>query len=95
VLRGRFAVPCIASSVSVIVNDFDFAGVAAFKAKTYAPLVVNPHAVLTCPVAAQKLQPVARRHAQKVQCRRGLKLLQLSHGNFLDVGKTGNPVSLQ
>ena len=50
----------------MVVNDFDVPRVVVPPAKADSPLVVDPD-VLTAPIAADFLEPVARRHAKVVQ----------------------------
>jgi hypothetical protein len=45
----------------VVVNDFDFAGIAISPHKTYPILIVDAQAPLLFPVALQLLQPIPRR----------------------------------
>jgi len=53
----------------MIVHDLNVVGVVALPAKTDAPLIVYPNAVLACTIATQKFEPVTRRYAQIVECR--------------------------
>ena len=57
---------CAASSV--IVDDLDILGIVINPAKADAPLPVDPDRILTGPSSAQCLQPIGRRHAQRIEC---------------------------
>ena len=62
----------------MIIDDFDVIRLAVAPDKTQPPLIVNADAVLAEPITLQRLQVIARRHAQKIQCRGGMQLHQLS-----------------
>ena len=62
-------------SVSVIIHDFNFVGVACPPFKTDPPLVIDSNAVLSFPVAVQFLQPVSGWSLQVVQ-----RLGSMQHG---------------
>src|SRR6266542_4437799 len=47
-------------------------------AKTHAILLVDPNAVLPCPISAQPLEPVARRNAQLAQIAHPIQLRQFA-----------------
>ena len=48
----------------MVVNDFCVVYIAIYPAKTDAPLIVDPNAVLSAPIAFELLQAVIRRDAQ-------------------------------
>jgi hypothetical protein len=66
----------------MVVNDLDVLGASSGPAEADPPLVVDPDAVLTLPIAAKGLKPISRWHAQVVQAGGNLELAQLtaSHG---------------
>jgi hypothetical protein len=51
----------------MIIANLDIEGVAFFPAKTEAPPIVNPDAVLPLTVSRQLFQAIARRNTQIVQ----------------------------
>ena len=55
----------------MIVGDFNLLGVGAVPDKTYAPLIVNPNALLYAAVAAQRFKTVSGREPEKrkLHCR--------------------------
>ena len=79
----------------MVINDLDILSTTAFESETDAPLIVDSDAVLPCPIACQKLQPVTRRHAKKVQRRNSMYLLQFPDGYLFDVCKAGDPTPLK
>lgn len=50
----------------MIIYDFYIKGIAAFKAKTYSPLIVDADTPETLEIIAQSLKPVARRYSQVI-----------------------------
>jgi hypothetical protein len=48
----------------VVVGDLYIEGVAPLPSEADSPLVVDPNAVLSCPVSLQALQPVAWGHSE-------------------------------
>jgi len=52
----------------MIIHDFYVIGITIDPFEAYPPLIVDPDAVLPCPVAAKLLQPVGWRDAEIVQC---------------------------
>jgi hypothetical protein len=52
----------------MIIHDLYVIGITIDPFKAYPPLIVDPNAVLPCPVAAELLQPVGWWNAEIVQC---------------------------
>jgi hypothetical protein len=71
---------------SMIVCDFDAVCVVPFPTEAYSILVVYTNAVLTGPVALERLESVARRNAEFIQVRSGFKLREFSEGDLKDGG---------
>jgi hypothetical protein len=69
----------------MVIDDLDPIGTAIVPNETDAPLVVDPDTMLTRPVAAQRLQSIARRGGQVTQFVRLMKLPQLPLRRTLDV----------
>lgn len=59
----------------MVVNDLDIMGITFAPSKTDAPLIVDPDAMLTCPIATQLFQVIARWGAQILQ---GISCIQYS-----------------
>src|SRR5947207_11479294 len=53
----------------MVVHDLHAVGVAVLPDEADAPLVVDANAMLPRPVALQRLEPVAGRHAQRIEPR--------------------------
>jgi len=68
----------------MIVHDFHVEGVSLPPFEADTPAVVDADAVLAGALAPQRLQPVAGRHGQVFQARRGMELEQLAAGRPLD-----------
>jgi hypothetical protein len=62
----------------MIIDDFDVIRLAVAPDKTQPPLIVNADAVLAEPITLQRLQVIAGRYTQKIQCSGGMQLHQLS-----------------
>lgn len=62
----------------VVVDDFDLLGVGASPAEADAPSVIDADGVLTAPVAAERLEAIARRHREKGQFEGRVDELQLN-----------------
>jgi hypothetical protein len=72
-------------TLSVIVANFNTIHASLVPDKTHAPLIVNPDAVLSNPIAYQRFQPVIRRNAKIIQSLRRINHPELSAGNGLDL----------
>jgi hypothetical protein len=68
----------------MVINNFHFVKLSISPYEADAILLVDPNAVLSFSAATQKLKVISRRHAQIVQIRRVVQVLQLSQGNALD-----------
>jgi hypothetical protein len=64
------------TSSFVIVDDLHLVRVSIAPSEADSPLIVDPDAMLTRPIAPQRFQPVAGRYAQEVQRCRGIHLNQ-------------------
>jgi hypothetical protein len=73
-------------AVSVIVDDFDIAGVAFAPPEADTPLVVDADAPLAIACAAELLQTVARRGSKVVERDRRIELPQPPQRDPLDIG---------
>ena len=69
----------------MIIHDLYVIGITIDPFKAYPPLVIDPDAVLPCPVAAKLLQPVCWWNTKIVQCDRVVEHAQLAVANLLDV----------
>lgn len=69
----------------MIVHDLDLVCVAIPPDEAQAPLVIDADAVLTRPVANQRLKTVAWRYPQEIQRGGGMELLELPNRNRCDV----------
>src|SRR5438552_1989796 len=72
---------------SVIIDNLHVCWAFARPTKTDAKLIVNPNAVLTSAITLQRLQAIARRRTQKVECMCCVKLRQLPNRNSNDARK--------
>jgi hypothetical protein len=62
----------------MIIHDFDIPRIAIAPAKTNAPLVVDPDAVLPTPIASKGLKSIARRHREFRQLANRIEYQQLT-----------------
>ncbi len=69
----------------MIVSDFDVHSSLIGPAKAHSPLVVDPDAILACPVATQGFQPVGRGNSKIGQSRRCDHPLESNSCPALDV----------
>lgn len=63
--------------------------------KAQAPLAIDADAVLSSPVALERLQLVAGRHPQEGQLGGRMQLLKFAHGGGFDVGKARHPAAFK
>jgi hypothetical protein len=68
----------------VIIHYLDIIHFAITPDEADSPLIVNPNAMLTGSVSSERLEAVARRHAQLLQLPGGVKVKQLTPGHALD-----------
>ena len=57
---------------SVVIDNLNIGGAAVGPYEADAALIVDANAVLTHPVTFERLQPITRRRAQKIQCLGGI-----------------------
>jgi hypothetical protein len=67
----------------VVVNDFDFVGIAISPRKANPPLSVDPQTPLPFPATLQRFQAVARWFVKFFEPRNPMDLPQLAKGNAL------------
>src|SRR5208283_959736 len=72
---------------SMIIHELDVVGVPVAPDETDAPLLVDANGMLSAPLAAERLKPVARRRAQVVEPRNRIEQKQLSDGTLGDVSR--------
>ena len=77
---------------SMIIDDFNVLRTVVFPNKANAPLVVDPYRVLSPAISSKRLQTIARRHAQVLQCRCGHQVLDLTISHPLK--RTESPYAL-
>ena len=71
----------------MVIDDLDIPGCPIAPDETDPELVVDADAPLPDTIARELFQPVFRRHAQRLDTRRGMYHLQLSHCHGSKVGK--------
>lgn len=71
----------------MIIDDFDFIGMACRPTKTYSQLIIDSNAVLLSPLALELFEPVARRHAQVIDFCSGMKHREFAQSNLVDIGR--------
>ena len=69
----------------MIIHDFYVIGITIDPFEAYSPMIVDPDAVLPCPVAAELPQPICWRDADIVQCDGIVKHTELAIADLLDV----------
>ena len=69
----------------MVIGDLDIVGIAKFPAEADPPLVVDPDAPLAGTIAGKLFEPVAGGHAQEVESRGAVELLQPALGDALHV----------
>jgi hypothetical protein len=69
----------------VVIDDFDLLGASIPPYEAEAPLVIDPDAVLTRTVSAQRLQPISGWSSQIAQFLRIMNLPQFSLRRSLDL----------
>jgi hypothetical protein len=60
----------------VIIDDFDFIRFSVDPAEADSPLVIDPNAVLPCPVAPQGFEPVSGKFGEFFELHRRVQLFQ-------------------
>jgi hypothetical protein len=71
----------------MVVNDLNVCRPSGTAHKANAPLIIDTDAMLTGSVIFERLQPVARRCAQKIECQGGVQLRQFSLSDFCNGSK--------
>jgi len=71
----------------MIIDNLDIASIAFLPYKTDAVLIVNPHTVLSRPVAFERFKPVTRQRRQITQCARPMNRSELPARHIGDVLK--------
>src|SRR5271170_3906570 len=82
--------PC-SNEESVVIGDLDLIGIAVSPSKAHAELIVDPNAVLTFAVVAQRLQPVTGRNSQILQSSGRVKHGQLLLRGISQIGRRHSP----
>ena len=77
----------------MVVHYLHVFGACFRPAKTDAPLIVDPDAVLAGSIALQSLQSIARWHTQIVQAARDIELPELTPGCIGDIDKALDAVA--
>src|SRR5687767_14025875 len=72
-------------SSSVVVDDFDFVGMALSPDETDAPLIVDPDRMLPAAVASQGFEAIGRWNAQIGEALRRIEQTQPTQGGNLNV----------
>lgn len=65
----------------MLIHDLDIAGVAILPNKAASPLIVDPNAVLSFPVAPQLLETIPGRRGEIAKFGRSVQLAKLSLSN--------------
>jgi hypothetical protein len=73
----------------MIVHYFHVIGVTV-PTEAYAPLVVDPNAVLTGPIASKRFETITRWNAKVIQPHRCINQLQLASRDTLDCTEPAN-----
>ncbi|MEI6315802.1 MAG: hypothetical protein WCO89_13095, partial [Syntrophus sp. (in: bacteria)] len=82
-------------SPSMIINDLNVIGMAAFEVEAHAPLIVDTDAPLPDSVTLQLLQPVIGRNTKISQVFRSVEHGQFAQGHDLNIHETGNPLAVK
>lgn len=64
----------------MVVGDFNVVSIPVLPAEANSPLLVDPDAVLSFPVAVKLFQTVSGRDTQVIQSERCVELIQLHNG---------------
>ena len=79
----------------MVIGDLDLVGVAFAPDEAHAVLIIHPDAVVPVAIATQRLQPVARRHAEIVQRTCRVDLSEFSQGGVVEAGRQlGRPLAV-
>jgi hypothetical protein len=77
---------------SVIVDDFDIRCAAVGEPEANPELIVDAKAVLSSAISLEEFEAIVRRDSKEGEMGCGVKLLQLSHRDFLKVDETPDAV---
>jgi hypothetical protein len=80
---------------SVVIGDLYIERAAFLEPEAHTPLVVDADTVLTLAVTLQGFQPIAGRDAQEGEIYRGVELLELAHGDRLNVDESSDPLTFE
>ena len=78
------------SPESVVISDLYIERIAFFPDETDSPLVVDPNAVLTCPVFLKGFEMVTTINRKHAEVSRGIQYQKLAAGRPLDRLKSDN-----
>ena len=79
----------------MIIDNLNIGRAAIGPDKADAELIVDANAVLTHPFTFERLQPITRRRAQKIQCLGGIELRQLAFRYGLDRSESSGTAALE
>src|SRR5690348_14521434 len=71
----------------MVVDDFNFMGIAVLPEEADAPLVIDPDAVLTFAVTFQGFQAIRGRNTKVFQGRRSIEHAEFAARDLLDIGR--------
>jgi len=71
----------------VVIDDFDFIGIAISPFKTDSPLIVDADAVLTLSASTKSFEPISRRVEEIGQVRGSMQHQKFAICDLLDIGK--------
>jgi len=75
----------------VVIDYLDFVGIAALPHKTHPELIVDPDAVLPCPLEFQLLQTISWWGPKVLQSRRSIQHVELPSRNSAQVRRRSAP----
>jgi hypothetical protein len=79
----------------MIIDDFDFEGIAFFPSETDTEAVINPDAILSRAIPLQSLQAIGRRRRKISKLLRVVDLYQPAKRNRLNPLESFDPVPLK
>src|SRR5579864_3472907 len=85
----------ITRSLLVVIRDFYVCWSRFGPHETNAPLIVNPDAVLSCPISNQRFKAISRWRLQVFKHRRGFEHFELSGSSSTYASKPLRPVGLE
>jgi len=78
----------------VVVHDFDIVSIPVTPTETYTSSVIDPNAIFSRPIPAQRFQTVPRWSAKCIEIRCGINHPQLAHGYSLNITRKFSRVLL-